>query len=485
MRMEKSEKNGSGLLYERVASELASLIELGTFRVGEKIPSVRQMSRRFDVSINTVMQAYALLEDRRLVEARPQSGYYVKARIPEILTAELCEKTVNSPAKVTISELCGQVIKNMMNHDLLPLANAIPHPKHLPVEKLSRMLASESRRFSEQSISYEMTSGIERLRVQIAKRSLMAGISASPDEILVTSGCVEAVVLALRAICRSGDTIAVESPFYFNFLQMIGEMGLKALEIPSTPREGISLEALQYAIEQNPVKACLLIPNFSNPLGSMMPAERKRELAELLAKHEIPLIEDDIYGDLAFGNERPVAVKSFDRKGLVVYCSSFSKTLAPGYRVGWTIAGRFQPEIERLKTMVNLATSSPPQLALAEFLANGGYDHHLRTIRRIYAGNISQMADAVASSFPEGTCMSRPSGSFILWVEMPPACSAIELYNEAVMHGISIAPGPIFSLADKYRNHIRLSSALWDDEVKRGVVKLGELARGLLKRQAA
>src|SRR5450631_4323402 len=385
----------SSLLYEQVALEISGLIEQGTFRAGDRVPSIRQLSRRFDVSINTVMQAYTLLEDQRLIEARPQSGYYVRSRFPEIGEPVLLPSSFIAPATVTISDLCQQVMRNMMNRDLLPFGSAIPNPQHLPVAKLNRIMAGEMRRFSEQSVSYQMPPGYERLRVQIARRAIVAGISTGPDDVLVTSGCVEAVLLALRATCRTGDTIAVESPFYFNFLQMIAELGLKALEIPSTPREGISIEALRYAIEQSKISACLVISNFGNPLGSLMPEERKRELVELLARHEIPLIEDDIYGDLVFANDRPSAAKSFDRSGLVIYCSSFSKTIAPGYRVGWAIAGRFQGEMERLKMMMNIATASPPQLAVAEFLATGGYEHHLRTIRRIHARNISQMADAV------------------------------------------------------------------------------------------
>ncbi|GFE61700.1 PLP-dependent aminotransferase family protein [Geobacter sp. AOG2] len=469
-------------LYERVAIEMATLIGEGTFRAGDRVPSIRQLSRRFDVSINTAMQAYALLEDQRLIEARPQSGYYVRARAPEIISPRLSPSTQIKPATVTISELCHQVIRNMMNRDILPLGSAIPNPRHLPVDKLNRILASETRRFSDPSVSYLMPPGWERLRVQIARRSLETGISATPDEVLVTAGCVEAVLLALRATCRSGDTIAVESPFYFNFLQMIAELGLKALEIPATPREGISIEALRYAIEHNRVSACLVIPNFGNPLGSLMPSERKRELVELLARHEIPLIEDDIYGDLVFGNDRPVAAKSFDRKGLVIYCSSFSKTLSPGYRVGWTIAGRYQERMERLKMMMNLSCSSPTQLAVAEFLATGGYDHHLRTVRRIYARNMSLMRDAVVRFFPEGTRMTHPAGSFILWVEMPEQVNSITLYHRALEQGIGIAPGSLFTLTEnKYRNFIRLSTAIWDDGIEQGVKKLGELARNLLE----
>ncbi|MSN25322.1 MAG: aminotransferase class I/II-fold pyridoxal phosphate-dependent enzyme [Geobacter sp.] len=474
------ENNGATLLYEQVALEISGLIEQGTFRAGDRVPSIRQLSHRFDVSINTVMQAYAQLEDQRLIEARPQSGYYVRSRVPEIREPVPQPRASIVPATVTISDLCQQVMRNMTKSELLPLGRVIPSPENLPIDKLNRIMASELRRCGEQAVLYHMPPGYAKLRVQIAKRAIMAGISASPDEVLITSGCVEAVLLALRATCRAGDTIAVESPFYFNFLQMIAELGLKALEIPSTPQEGISIEALRYAIEQNKISACLVISNFGNPLGSLMPEGRKRELVELLSRHEIPLIEDDIYGDLVFGNERPGTAKSFDTKGLVIYCSSFSKTIAPGYRVGWAIAGRFQPEMERLKMMMNISTASPTQIAMAEFLATGGYDHHLRTIRRIHARNLSQMADAIVRYFPSGTRMTRPAGGFILWVEMPFGTDAIQLYHRALECGISIVPGPLFSLTNKYGNHIRLSAARWDEKIEHGVKTLGELAHELL-----
>ena len=482
MTMKNVDKNSADAspLYEQAAREITGLIDQGTFRAGDRLPSIRQLSKRFDVSINTVMQAYALLEDKRLIQARPQSGYYVRSRVPEIRQPVFPPSSFIAPKTVTISDLCHQVMHNMMNRDLLPLGSAIPSAQNLPIDKLNRIMASELRRLGEQGVLYQMPPGYERLRVQIARRALGAGISCGPDDILVTSGCVEAVFLALRSTCRAGDTIAVESPFYFNFMQMIAELGLKALEIPSTPRDGISIEALRYAIEQEKISACLVITNFSNPLGSLMPDERKRELVELLARHEIPLIEDDLYGDLTFGNERPNTAKSYDRSGLVIYCSSFSKTIAPGYRVGWAIAGRYQAEMERIKMILNVAPASPTQVTIAEFLATGGYDHHLRSIRKIHSRNISQMADAVVRYFPAGTRMTHPAGGFILWVEMPEGTDALQLYHRAFEHGISIVPGPLFSLSNKYGNYIRLSAAQWDEKIEQGIKTLGTLAHALL-----
>jgi len=470
-----------GHLYERVALEIQTLIDQGTFRGGDRLPSLRQMSRRLSVSINTVIQAYTLLEDRGVIMARPQSGYYVRRSPPEI-PAEPVKPPPDSPRSVTVSQLCHQVMHDMTDRTLLPLGGAIPSPRHLPIDRLGRALSHGFRSHGDLGVSYLMPPGYEPLRIQIARRALSAGITAGPDDVLLTSGCVEGVYLALSATCRRGDTIAVESPFYFNFMQMIAELGLKALEIPSTPREGISIEALRYAIGQSRISACLVITNFGNPLGSLMPDHRKRELVELLAGHSIPLIEDDIYGDLAFDRERPTAAKGYDQTGTVIYCSSFSKTLAPGFRVGWTIAGRYQEEMERLKMIMNIATPSPTQIALAGFLENGGYDHHLRTVRKIYEGGIARMTDAIMEHFPAGTRVTTPRGGFILWVELPDGIEAMDLYHEARAAGIGIVPGPLFTLSGGFRRNIRLSAALWDERVREGIRRLGEMAHRVQER---
>jgi DNA-binding transcriptional MocR family regulator len=317
-----------------------------------------------------------------------------------------------------------------------------------------------------------------RLRKQIAQRLLLSGCTLSPDQVVITSGCVEAVVLALRVLCKPGDTVAIETPVYFNFLQLIEDLGLKALEIPASPRGGISLEALEYALDRNvgDVKACIVITNFNNPLGGRMSDEGKQRLVEMLEEHKVPLIEDDIYGDLSHNDDRPSVAKSFDTSGNVLLCSSFSKTVAPGYRVGWIAAGRYQDQIERGKMLVNVATASPTQLAIAEFLANGGYEHHLRSVRRVYARQVAQMGDAIGRTFPPGTRVSRPQGGFVLWVEMPEAIDSLALYEKSKALGITIAPGSIFSVDGNYRNCIRLNAAYWNSAVEVAIETLGRLA---------
>lgn len=470
---------GKALLYEEIAAKVGRLIERGTYRPGDRIPSIRELSRQFRVSINTVMEAYLRLEDACLVEARPQSGHYVRCRLPEPeppVSRAICEEDL-AAKPVALGERALRIRSRLADPALVPLGQGTPNPDLLPAAKLNRILAAQTRRFPRESVAYAPVRGTMRLRTQIARRSLACGCSLSPDDIVVTSGCVEAVTLALQATCRPGDTVAVGSPVYYTFLNSIQWLGLKVLEIPSSPREGMNLDVLAYALRQNPVHACIAICTFNNPLGGSMPDEKKRDLVRLLAKHDIPLIEDDVYGELGFAASRPIAAKAYDRKGLVLMCSSFSKTLAPGYRVGWIAPGRFQPKIEGLKSLFNIATSSPAQLAIAEFLTNGGYDRHLRSLRQAYLRQVMQMRDAVARHFPPGTRVTRPDGGSVVWVEMPEAVDALTLHEQALSQSIGVAPGMLFTMGDQYRNCIRLNAAFWSDRAEKAVRILGELAR--------
>jgi DNA-binding transcriptional MocR family regulator len=470
------------LLYEQVALRIAGLIAQGTFQTGSRVPSVRSLSRQFTVSKTTVLEAYALLEDRGMIAARPQSGYYVCPRLPEPLRAGGAPLPAPRPTAVDMGDLALMIYRDGGDPGLIQLGAAIPDPRNLPAERLTRMLAAETRRYREESLSYERPAGSIRLRTQIARRMLHAGCTVSPDDIIVTNGCTEAVSLALRAVCAPGATVVVESPTYFNTLQTIASLGLKALEIPAHPERGLNLETLRFVLEQHKVSACLFTCNFSNPLGSLMPDDGKRELVELLARHDIPLIEDDIYGDLTLAERRPTMAKAYDSREAVLLCSSFSKTIAPGYRVGWIVPGRFAARVERLKTVTSLTSAVPPQLAMAEFLANGGYDAHLRRLRRIYSRQLALLGQAVGNAFPEGTRVSRPEGGFVLWVEMPEAVDSVRLYEIARERGITFAPGPIFSARpDRYRNFLRLSAAFWSDQVADGIGLLGIWAKGLMR----
>ncbi|HEX9091371.1 MAG TPA: PLP-dependent aminotransferase family protein, partial [Anaerolineales bacterium] len=405
-------------LYEQVADELAGLIRQGTFRPGERIPSVRQLSRQRKISITTVLQAYMELENQGLIETRPQSGYYVQAKVSALLPEPEMSRPQPDPTLVSVRELVMMVLKDSTNPNLIQLGAAIPNTELVIPTKLNRIMASLPRQVEKEYNYYDIPPGNEALRIQIAQRAVGIGCNLTHADIVTTSGCLEAFTLSLRAVCQPGDTVAIESPMYFGVLQVLESLKLRALEIPTHPHDGISISALRFAIEHNSIQACLVLSNFNNPLGSCIPDENKQALVELLANHDIPLIEGDVCGELYFSGTRPGVCKAYDRKGLVLLCSSFSKDLVPGYRVGWVAPGRFRSTIEWLKYTTNVATATLPQVAIAQFLASGGYDHHLRSIRRLYAGFVSQLSQAVMRYFPDGTRVTRPNGGIVLWVQL-------------------------------------------------------------------
>jgi DNA-binding transcriptional MocR family regulator len=462
--------------YHQIAEELAGLIDKGVLRPGERIPSVRRASRQHGVNPGTVLHAYEQLEARGMIEARPQSGFYVRARhlgrAPEPATSVPRSRVTN----VDVSRLVFQVLHEIKHPETIPLGSAFPSPELFPLEKLNRMAAAVARRQSPWVSVADLPPGNAELRRQIALRYLESGCMIAPEEIIVTCGAMEAINLCLQAVAQPDDAIAIESPTFYSTLQAIERMKLRAVEIATHPREGIDLNGLQAALRAHPIRACILITNFQNPLGSLIPDAKKQALVHLLARHKVPLIEDDVYAELYFGGSRPRPAKAFDRNGLVLHCGSFSKCLAPGYRVGWTAPGLYRVQVEQLKFMTTLSTASLPQAAIAEFLKHGGYERHLRRLRHMLCVQCHEMMRAVDQYFPRGCRMTRPQGGYMLWVELPKIVNALRLHQLASAEGISIAPGPIFSAQRKYRNYIRLNFGHpWSPVIERAVSTLGRL----------
>ncbi len=470
-------------LYKQVALRIAELIEHGTLRPGERIPSVRELSEQEEVSIATVMQAYRVLESRGLIEARPQSGYYVRAKLWSPPPEPSKSQPTRSATRVSVNDLVMEVLKATHSPALVGFGAAMPSPSPqlLPTLQLHRTMASVARRHSSLCNSCDIPPGNLNLRTQIARRAMESGCTLSPDEIVTTCGCQEALNLCLRAVAKPSDTIAIESPTYYGILQIIEALGMKACEIPTFPREGVCLDELVKRLKCCRIKACMFSLNFSNPLGSCMPDVKKARLVKILAEREIPLIEDDLYGNLSHSPHRPKTAKAFDKYGLVLLCDSFTKTLAPGSRVGWTAPGRFRTQVEHLKFIISIGTPTLPQMAIAEFLANGGYDHHLRKLRRFYAEQVPRVTQAITKYFPAGTKVTRPTGGYVLWVELPPQVNSLELFRKALAENISIAPGPIFSAKQKLANFIRLScGAPWSEAMDQALLKLGQLSSRLM-----
>jgi DNA-binding transcriptional MocR family regulator len=462
--------------YEQIVSDLTLLVRSGTLRPGDRLPSVRRMSTQRGVSIPTVLQAYRLLEARRIIIARPQSGFYVRSTQPTEPVETAGAVRLPDPSEITTGDLIVRLLETVADAALVPLGTALPDPELLPTATLTRFLACAARRDAQRSATQFAPSGAEELRLQIARRAMEAGSTVDPNDVVVTCGCAEALSLCLRALTRSGDTVAVESPTYFGTLQALEVLGLRALEIPVDPRTGVCLEVLEAALARGGVAAVVVTPNVHNPLGCVMPDERKRRLAELLAAHDIPAIEDDTYGELHFDRVRPRSLRAFDRAGLVLSCGSFSKTLAPGYRIGWTIPGRYRDAVLHLRLATTVASPVPPQLALAEYLASGGFDQHLRRLRRTVQGNLDRLSFEVLERFPPGTRVSRPAGGFLLWLQLPEGSDMVEVQRRSVARGLSVAPGPAFSASGAYANCMRLNAAYrWSERTGRALDLLAEI----------
>lgn len=476
-------------LYEQLANEVAQQIEEGAFRPGERLPSVRETSQRRGLSVTTVLEAYRVLEDRRLIEARPQSGYYVLRTSRPAPAAPQGPAAVQDPTAIDIAELVLMLMRDAMDPHLVQFGAAIPAPEMMPTEKLGRIMAALAHRADLDHQLAGAPEGAEELRVQVAQRSFLAGCSLAPDDIVVTVGCTEAMYLGLLAVCAPGDLVAVESPTYFGVLQALQALGLRGLEVPTHARDGISLDALRFALDHYPVRACLVVTNYGNPLGSCMPDDAKRDLVRLLAGRSIPLIEDNVHGELHHGSQQPGVAKAHDRDGLVMLCHSFSKDISNSNRVGWMAPGRFLSRIKRLKFATSGATPRLPQLVIAQFIESGGYDQHLRRIRRAYAAKTAAMGEAIERYFPEGTRVTTPSGGHVLWLQLPEGVDSLRLYTQALAAGITLAPGCMFGATpDRYRNFIRLNAAYMSDETLpavRTIARLtGELARVPLSRGA-
>lgn len=468
--------------YVRLAADMETKIRSGVYRVGEKLPSLRKLHNHTGYSLSTVYHAYIELEKRELVEARQKSGYYVKARGDPVLPAPKWRKHRAKPKKVTINNLVGALIDAMNDPSVLQIGGAVPSPHLLPAKGLLRSLKGRpSAEASRLMTTYCDPQGSEALRRQIAKRMLGIAPKVNAEDIMVTNGCLEAISLGLRAVAKPGDTVMVESPTFPCFLQLIEDLSMFALEIPTDPGEGVDFDSLESALAQNRVAAFISMGNFQNPLGFCMTQEKKQRIVELLNFQEIPIIEDDIYGELYFGHTRPATLKTYDRKDLVIYCASFSKSLAPGLRIGWMDAGRFRDRVKQLKINTSITSPKLNQDIIAAYLQDGAYDRHLRRLRNALKTQVSNTAMAIARHFPADTKVTAPQGGLILWVQLNSKIDSMAVFHAAGRRNISILPGMLCSTTPNYRNCIRISCGYpWDEKIENGIAQLGAIIHSML-----
>lgn len=457
--------------YQRLMDEIQQQIEAGIWLPGTRLPSLRQQVAQQGVSLMTVLHAYELLESQGWIVSRPQSGYYVapRALAPAPLSVAISEQ-------VDINDFVFDVLQATRDPAIVPFGSAFPDPALFPQRQLMRSLANVSHHLTPTDALHNLPPGNATLRQLLAQRYARQGITLSPDEIVITSGALEALNLSLQSLTEPGDYVVIEHPGFYGALQAIERLKLKALAIPVDAKQGIDLAQLEEALQRWPVKACWLMTTLQNPLSVTLIPERKQQLVELLARYQVPMIEDDVYAELWAGDVAPLPAKAWDRQGNVLHCGSFSKSLVAGFRVGWVAAGQHAQRIQRLQLMSTLSTSAPMQLALADFLATRRYDTHLKRLRQILAKRQQMVRQALLKVLPPQATVSEARGGYFLWVTLPERINTTRLYQQALAQGISIAPGQLFSAGEQFSHCFRLNTAWpWDSRAEAAIETLGQL----------
>ncbi|MFV0263261.1 MAG: PLP-dependent aminotransferase family protein [Kluyvera sp.] len=467
--------------YQRLAEQMTEQIAHGVWQPGDKLPSLREQVVNSGMSFMTVSHAYQLLESQGRIVARPQSGYYV-APHPVAPRAAAVAAPVMPDNAVDINTYIFEVLQASCNAAVLPFASAFPDPKLFPLPQLNRSLAQVSKTATAMSVIENLPPGNDELRHAIARRYALQGMTISPDEIVITAGALEALNLSLQAVTEPGDWVIVENPCFYGALQALERLRLKALSVATDVKEGIDLDALAQALQNYPVKACWLMTNSQNPLGFTLTPEKKARLIEILTAHNVTLIEDDVYSELYFGREKPLPAKAWDKQDMTLHCSSFSKCLVPGFRIGWVAAGKHARRIQHLQLMSTLSTRSPMQLALVDYLATKRYDAHLRRLRRQLAERKQLAWQSLLRSLPPEVHIHHNDSGYFLWLELPAGIDAGTLSARALEHHISIAPGKMFSTTDNWASFFRFNTAWgWGEREDKAVETLGNLIRQMLK----
>ncbi len=476
------------MLYERLAEDLSQQIKTGIFRPGERLPSVRQLAQQQQVSVSTAVSAYQSLEADGLIEPRSKSGFYVS---PPQLNAPLLPLATSGlkPTQLNMSDTIAEIFRKTRDRECVHFDLAVPHASYQPATALKAATQRVLRQQFNRSLNLSPSPGELELRRLIAQRMTNHGCHLEPDDVVITNGCQEALVIALQAVTSPGDVVAVEMPCYYGFLQALESLGLTVVSVATDPHQGLDLNALEAVAKRWSIRACLCSPNFSNPTGGSMSDAAKLSLLMLAQEQDFTLVEDDIFGELAHCETRPQTLLSIAHQAArkdsrantlaqrVLYCSAFSKSLSPGLRLGWVVAGELRLRVMERQRAITTGTASLTQLQVIEYLKSGHYDKHLANVRREYRRNIQAALAVVAEAFPEGTRATQPQGGFVLWLSLPDTgIDASELFRRALQDDICFVPGEVFGLAG-LAHCLRISVAQpWDSKLETALRQLGQLA---------
>lgn len=459
---------GEAFLYQRLASHYAQAMRRGVLGPGARMPSVREVRRQHHVSHTTALQVLRELESRGLIEARARVGYFVCAPTALLPAAREPERLEPFDAGASPFEGIGGRIADYLNrarlagHLKADLGSAMPAPELFDASFLNRHAVALLREQPDVLV-YGPSAPFTHPEFQeaMARYALTFGLRIAPMEIGATLGNSEAVNLALDALAQPGDVVAIESPTFYGIVQSVEARGLQALEIPSSPHTGMSLEALELALRTQPrLKAVIVVPHLQMPQGATMPDSHKARIVALCSAHGVALVEDDIYREFVEADTVMRPCKAWDMDGTVIYCASLSKSFAPGLRLGWMNAGRWHERVQMIKFSRSRNMPTWPQLLGARTVGTPTYLRHLARLRQHLRLQRQQAAQAVARHFPLGSRLSLPAGGLSIWIELPEQVSAARLYSDALALGIRVAPGDMFSNTGHYDHFLRLSCGM-------------------------
>jgi DNA-binding transcriptional MocR family regulator len=473
-------KEPSTYLYQQVINLITEMRMNGTLQTGQKLPSLRNLSASLSVSIPTVKQAYIELERQGLIVAKPKSGYFLTSQN----TSEQPKKArlPNKPMAVSRQQLIEDVFKSIHQSHNLALGVANPVAALPNTKVLNRTMRRVMSVMGDKALHYGPVAGYEPLRRQLAYSYLEHALPLAPDDIIITNGAQEALNIALQCVAKAGDVIAVESPCYFGILELIENLGMLALEVPICPEQGLTVQDVEKAIAKHPVKACIFSSTIANPMGCILVDDVKQQIVKLLENNNIPLIEDDVYGDLYFTGKRGTPAQKYSTKGMVITCSSFSKTAAPAYRIGWIATHKFSQKCAQIKRALSCSSSHMNQITLFEFVRSGDYERYLTQLRSVLVTNRARMINMLQQLLGESIRISDPKGGCVLWLELDKSINSADVFQLALQQNISVSPGSLFSPSNRYQHCIRLSYGLpWNDRVEAGLNVIADICRQLKK----
>jgi DNA-binding transcriptional MocR family regulator len=467
--------------YEQVVNKIEETISGLQLQPGDKVPSVRKVSNELKVSLTTVKQAYGILEAKGVIISRPGSGFYINTFVKSIIKHTAVDSYVPLPEFIEVNTMAAAMVKNTQKFSVINFSSLAPVNEYMPISRINKAMQASVKE-ENNVFQYSFLEGHPRLIKQVALHSFDWDHSIKQDEILITNGCMEAISLCLDAVTNPGDIVAIESPAYAGILQCLESKGLKALGISVDPITGLNLDELELALAANKVAACLFMPVCQNPYGCSMPEGNKIRLVKLLGEKNIPLIEDDALGELSYEKARPLPAKAYDTYNNVLFCSSFSKSLVPGFRIGWVAAGKYQAQIERLKFAENISTNGLLQDTIGRFLESGQYNAHIKKLRQFAQSQTTRYRNAIIGYFPEEVKISTPAGGYSLWIELPANINALEVQREALKFGIGFCPGQIFSASNHFQNFMRINCCpMWSIKIDGSLKTLGNLVHKISK----